>query len=127
MAMKQREGFTLISVLVAVVLLSTGIMALARSMWYVAKVTRTENQRTQALELATQYMEELRERDPWGLVNEGPTTIDTLGAVNANGTFTRQVAVTNEGTQLVRVTLTVTPRSSRPLVLRTLIFKVSTS
>lgn len=125
--MKQREGFTLISVLVAVVLLSTGIMALARSMWFVANVTRTENQRTQALELATQYMEELRERDPWGLTNEGPTTIDTLGVANAQGTFTRQVIVTNEGTQLMRVVLKVTPRNSRPLFLTTMIFKVTTS
>jgi type IV pilus assembly protein PilV len=124
--MKQRDGFTLVSVLVAVVLLSSGIMALANSMYYVSKVTRRENQRTQALQLATQYMEVLRERDPWTLTSEAATTIDSLGVVNANGAFTRQVTVTNENAQLLRIVLVVTPRNAAPMRLTTLIYKVTT-
>jgi type IV pilus assembly protein PilV len=125
--MKQRKGFTLISVIIAMVLLSVGIMALANSMFFVAKVTRTEIQRTQALQLASQYIEEVRARDPWTLATEAPALIDSTGALNAQGTFTRGMVVSDEGLQLLRVVLTVTPRNNvHPIKLTTLIFKVAT-
>jgi Tfp pilus assembly protein PilV len=113
--MKQRDGFTLISVIVAITLLSVGVMAMANSMFYITKVTRLENQRTQALQLASLHMEDLRARNPWTLASETSTVVDSTGAANANGQFTRSVAVT------------ITPRNSdRPIRLTTLIFKVLT-
>jgi Tfp pilus assembly protein PilV len=125
--MKNRDGFTLISVIIAVTLLSVGILALANSMYHVVRVTRIENQRTHALQIATLYMEEVRSRNPWTLASEGPTMVDSLGTANASGTFTRQMTVTSENAQLVRVVLTVTPRgTTRHIRLTTLIFKVLT-
>ena len=124
---QNRKGFTLISVIIAIVLLSVGIMAMANTMYWATKRTRMEIQRTQALELASQYIEEVRARDPWTLANEAATIIDSTGAANAQGTFTRQMTVTDEGSQLVRVVLVLTPRNNdRPIRLTTLIFKVST-
>ena len=127
--MRKRDGFTLISVIIAIVLLSVGVMALANSMYYIARVTRTETQRTQALELASQYIEDLRARDPWGISSEALANIDSTGAVNVNGAFTRQLTVTNEGIQLLRLVLVVKARAgTRPpsITLTTLMFKVAT-
>lgn len=122
-----RQGFTLISVIIALVLLSVGIMAMANSMFYVTQRTRIEIQRTQALELASQYLEEVRARDPWTLVSEASAIIDSTGAVNAQGTFTRLLTVSDMGVQLLRVVLVVTPRNNdRPIRLTTMIFKVTT-
>ena len=121
----RRAGFTLISVLVAITLLSVGIMALARMQFTIVRVTREESSRTMALQLATTYLEEVRSRDPWTLSTEAATAIDSTGAVNAAGTFTRQLTVTNLGTQLLRVTVAVTPRDARAISLQTMIFRVS--
>lgn len=121
----RRAGFTLISVLVAITLLSIGIMALARMQFTITRVTREESSRTMALQLATTYLEEVRSRDPWTLSTEAATAIDSTGAVNAAGAFTRQLTVTNLGTQLLRVTVAVTPREARTISLQTMIFRVS--
>ncbi len=121
----RRAGFTLVSVMVAILLLSVGIMALAQTQFLVVKVTRQEAARSQALQLATTYLEEVRARNAWLLTNEGPSLIDSLGTVNANGTFTRQLTVTPQGTQLLRVQLAVTPRLGNPVILQTMIFRVS--
>ena len=121
----RRAGFTLISVLVAITLLSIGIMALARMQFTITRVTREESSRTMALQLATTYLEEVRSRDPWTLSTEAATAIDSTGAVNAAGAFTRQLTVTNLGTQLLRVTVAVTPREARAISLQTMIFRVS--
>ncbi len=120
-----RQGFTLISVMVALVLLSVGIMALARTQFMVVRVTRQENARSQALQLATMYLEEVRARDAWSLSSEGPSTIDSTGVVNASGTFTRQLTVTPMGSQLLRVQLAITPRRASPVRIETMIFRVS--
>jgi type IV pilus assembly protein PilV len=121
----RRAGFTLVSVMVAIVLLSVGIMALARTQFMVVRVTRQENSRSQALQLATMYLEEVRARDAWSLANEGPSTIDSTGAINVNGVFTRQLTVSQLGTQLLRVQLSVTPRMANPVRIETMIFRVS--
>lgn len=126
--MKQREGFTLISVMVAVVLLSIGVMSLAKTQFMIAKVTNRQNQREQALELASEYLEEVRARDPWGLTNEATAAIDSTGAVNSAGKFTRTMTVADQGTQLESVRLVVRPRygvSMDSVVINTMIFKVS--
>jgi type IV pilus modification protein PilV len=122
---RSRQGFSLISVMVALVLLSVGIMALARTQFMVVRVTRQESARSQALQLATAYLEEVRARDAWSLASEAPATIDSTGALAANGPFTRELTVTPMGTQLLRVQLSVTPRLASPIQFETMIFRVS--
>lgn len=121
---ERREGFTLISVIVAIVLLSVGIMALASAQFTAVRQARIEIQRTQAIQLVSAYAEEVRARNPWTLTNEGPTAIDSTGTVNAQGTFTRRVIVTDENQQLLRAVITVQPTGSKAVKVETLIFKV---
>jgi Tfp pilus assembly protein PilV len=120
----RRDGFTLISVMVAITLLSVGVLALASAQFTAVRQARIELQRTQAIQLVSAYAEEIRARNPWTLTNEGPIAIDSTGAVNAQGTFTRRVVVTEEGTQLMRAVITVQPRASKAVKIETLIFKV---
>ena len=123
MSASRREGFTLISVIIAIVLLSVGVMALAGAQFTAVRQARLELQRTQAIQLVSAYAEEVRARNPWTLTNEGPTTIDSTGAVNAAGRFTRRVVVTDEGSQLLRAVITVQPRAAKVVRVETLIFK----
>jgi Tfp pilus assembly protein PilV len=123
MKLTRRDGFTLISVLIAITLLSVGIMALAGAQFTAVRQTRLELQRTQAIQLVSAYAEEIRARNPWTLTNEGPTSIDSTGAVSAQGTYTRRVVVTDEGTQLLRAVITVQPRAAKAVRIETLIFK----
>jgi type IV pilus assembly protein PilV len=128
MAMKQRDGFTLLSVMVAMVLLSIGVMALAKTQFMVAAVTNQQSQKEQALQLASAYLEEVRSRDPWGLATEALATIDSTGAVNSAGKFTRAMTVADVGSQLESIQLTVTPKfgvHTRSVVINTFIFKVA--
>jgi type IV pilus assembly protein PilV len=131
MAMKQREGFTLVSVIVAVMLLSVGIMALANAQFYAVRRASLENQKTLAIQLLSAYAEEIRSRDPWTLANEGPVTIDSTGAVNAQGKFVRRLVVSDEAAQLLRAQLWVVPIRANAAAARgdtvrleTMIFKV---
>ena len=129
--MKKREGFTLISVMIAVVMLSVGIMALAKTQFLVVQQTRIDAQREQSLQLASMYIEILRTRDPWTITSEGPNVIDETGAIVAGGKFTRTLTASDEGPQLLRITLTVTPNTGRvadrrTVTLHTFIFKVLT-
>jgi Tfp pilus assembly protein PilV len=121
----QRTGFTLISVLFALTLLSIGIMALARLQFTITRVAREESSRTTALQLAASYLEEVRARDPWSLANEGPHPVDSTGIVNAGGTFTRQLIVGSINPQLLRVRVAVTPTQARPVTLETMIFRAA--
>lgn len=123
MTARRRDGFTLISVLIAITLLSIGVMALASAQYTAVRQTRLELQRTQAIQLVSAYAEEVRARNPWTLTNEGPIAIDSTGAVNPAGTYTRRVVVTDEGSLLLRAVITIQPRNAKPVRVETLIFK----
>ncbi|HKS07032.1 MAG TPA: prepilin-type N-terminal cleavage/methylation domain-containing protein [Gemmatimonadaceae bacterium] len=123
MSAPRRDGFTLISVIIAITLLSVGVMALAGAQFTAVRQTRLELQRTQAIQLVSAYAEEIRSRNPWTLTNEGPVSVDSTGAVNPAGRYTRRVVVTDEGTQLLRAVITVQPRNAKVVRIETLIFK----
>ncbi|HEY7027639.1 MAG TPA: prepilin-type N-terminal cleavage/methylation domain-containing protein [Gemmatimonadales bacterium] len=121
---KNEGGFTLISVLIAIVMLSVGLVALARSQ---AMLMTTQNRLANAntaLSIARGYVEQVRGRDPWTLATEAPVAVDELGIVAANGTYRRSMDVTLDATNLARVTVTVTfPRQSQPVQVITLIYR----
>jgi Tfp pilus assembly protein PilV len=124
--MKQRSeeaGFTLISVMVAVVLLVIGVLALARTQSLVLAAHSTAGSRTSAVEIARDYLETLRSRDPATLQSEAAIRVDESGAANANGAYTRTVDVQVLTTNLKRVTVQVTtPRSRNPVSLMTMAY-----
>lgn len=106
---RSRAGYTLVSVIVAMVLLLVGIAALARTQMMAIVSQRGDAGRGQALALAAAYMEELRSRDANSIAPEPLVVIDSLGTVNANGKFRRLVTVTNDASNLIRVTVSITP------------------
>ena len=61
--MRRRDGFTLVSVLVAVVLLSIAIVALGWTQAVAAATEARAAHQTHALAVARAYMEEVRARD----------------------------------------------------------------
>ena len=122
--LRNEGGFSLISVLIAIVMLSVGLVALARSQsMLMTTQNRLANANT-ALSIARGYMEQVRGRDPWTLATEPPVAVDELGVVNAGGTYQRSMDVTLDASNLARVTVRVTfPRQTMPVEVITLIYR----
>ena len=122
--LKNEGGFTLISVLIAIVMLSVGLVALSRSQ---ALLMTTQNRlanANNALSIARGYMEQVRGRDPWGLATEAPVAVDELGIPSVTGTYRRSMDVTLDAANLARVTVQVTfPRQTQPVQVITLIYR----
>lgn len=126
-SVKNQSGFTLISVLIAIVMLSIGLVAMSRSQTILmASQNRMANGNT-ALALARAYLEQVRGRDPWTLAPEAPVAVDELGVVTPNGSYQRSMDVTLDAPNLARVTVRVTyPQQTAPTELITLIYRGST-
>ncbi|MEO8031137.1 MAG: hypothetical protein ABJC74_14825 [Gemmatimonadota bacterium] len=122
---RSREaGFTLVSVMIAVCLLSLGLMALAKAQGVLARSETDTANRSSALAIAQGYTEVVRSRDPYTLVSEAATLVDANGAVNLAGKYSRATTVSSDQPNLLRVIVTVTyPRAQSPLQIVTLIYK----
>jgi type IV pilus assembly protein PilV len=120
---RARRGFTLISVIIAIVLLSVGVLALAGANATALRVFNTEGVRTTALQIARAHMESLRGRDPTTLTSEGAVAVNELGVPAAGGRFSRTVTVTTVDSALVSVQVQVTAQTGRPVVLETQVFR----
>jgi Tfp pilus assembly protein PilV len=117
---RNESGFSLVSVLIALTILSVGIMALARTNFVVLRAQREAASRTTALAVARAYLEELRGRNAGALATETPMPVDEEGKANSAGLYTRSVEVEDLATNLKRVTVTVTgPRLGAPVRLVT--------
>jgi Tfp pilus assembly protein PilV len=115
-----RPGFALLSLMVAVVLLATGVMAIGAANTARLRSQTHSTARSAGLNVARTYLESVRGRDPWSLVTESPQTVDGSGNVTPQGEFTRQLHVTVNQTNLVTVEVVVTsPRLTSPIRLRT--------
>ena len=123
MGIKDQRGYSLISMMVAMVLLSVGVLALMRTTGEIVEGYATTSVRTTALSIARGYLEELRTRDPATLVTEAAVTVNSSGVADAGGNFSRAVTVTSPQTNLRQVVVTVNfPRGARPIELVTLVF-----
>lgn len=125
---RPREGgFTLISVLVAVVMLAFGLMALARTQSILMTSETGVANRSAALGVAAGYLEQLRSRDPATLASEAPVAVDAEGQPAAGGPYYRSTVVSPDQANLLRVRVLVTfARASTPIELITLIYRKST-
>lgn len=118
-----KQGFSLISTLIAVVILAIGILALAKTSAGVVRAGAQAASRTEAVSVARAYMEEVRSRQPAALISEAAVACDREGVPNANGPYTRSVVVTDVSSNLKSVRVVVTmPNSSVPVELVTLAF-----
>jgi type IV pilus assembly protein PilV len=121
---QRRAGFTLVSVIVALVLLTVGVMALANANLYALRAVNSETDRTTGLQIARSYMETLRGRDPTLLASEAEARVNDIGTVAASGRFLRTTTVTTLSTLLSRVTVQVRlPRGNTPIVMETLVYR----
>ena len=123
MGIKNQQGYSLISMMVAMVLLSVGVLALMRTTGEIVEGYGTTSIRTTALSIARGYLEELRTRDPATLATEAAVTVNDSGVADVNGNFSRSVTVTSPQGNLRQVVVTVNfPRAARPIELITLVF-----
>jgi len=123
MTRNREAGFTLMSVILAVVILSVGLLALGRSQGMLIRAQATSSERSVALGIARNYIEEVRSRasDP---AAEPAVTVDETGALAAAGAYSRSLEVADLGNNLFRTTCSVTyPRGPRPIEIVTLIYR----
>jgi len=117
-------GFTLVSVMIAVILLSLGLIALAKAEGVLARAQTDTANRSSALAIAQGYTEVIRSRDPAVLVSESAVQVDANGQPAVSGLYSRATTVTSDAANLLRVTVTVNyPRASAPIRIVTLIYK----
>ncbi|UCF41968.1 MAG: prepilin-type N-terminal cleavage/methylation domain-containing protein [Gemmatimonadota bacterium] len=121
--MRRESGFTLISVLIAMVLLSVGIMALARAGGEVIAARSTASIKVNALAIARAHIERIRAQPPQDVKAEAPVQVDESGLMNSGGAYTRTVIVDALDPTLIRVKVQVDyPRATLPVELVTLIY-----
>ncbi len=121
--MRKESGFTLISVMIALVLLSVGIMALARAGGEVAVARTASAVKTNAVAIARGHMEWLRSRPPQDLADESGVRVNDAGELDGAGAYTRSVKLTTETATLVNVKVIVDyPRAREPVEIVTLIY-----
>ncbi len=121
---RRRDGFTLISVMMAVMLLTIGLLALGRTQTVLLGAQATAASRTSSLSVARAYMEEVRARDPWVLASESATRISLDGLVDGDGPLRRELSVDEAQDNLLRVTVTVAgTRNDTPVELVTYVYK----
>jgi hypothetical protein len=126
-AAAQRPGFALLSLMVAVVLLATGVMAIGAANTARLRSQTVSTARSAGLNVARTYLENVRGRDPWGLATETAAQVDGTGAVNPSGEFTRVLNVTVLQANLLAIEVVVTgPRLSAPIRLVTNVYRGGT-
>jgi Tfp pilus assembly protein PilV len=115
----QRRGIALVSVMVAILLLSTGVMAIAAANASRIRSQSQSSTRGTALNIARTYLEDVRARNPWTLASEAVVRTDAAGVVTPGGAFTRELIVTVERANLLRLEVVVTGPGATPIRLLT--------
>jgi Tfp pilus assembly protein PilV len=106
--------------IVAMVLLTVGMLALGNANTNTIKGQTLAQNRTNALAIGRAYLEEVRSRDPWALESESEVTVGPDGVADAEGVYRRRMDVTEERNNLLLVELYVAyPRSEAPVRLST--------
>ena len=115
-----RCGFAMLSVMVAVVLLATGVMAIGAANTARIRSQTQSTARSTALNVARSYLETVRGRDPWSVAPEPMMRVSASGEPDAAGAYTRELLVTVERVNLLRLEVVVTgPGLAAPIRLIT--------
>ncbi len=83
----------MVSVLVAIVLLSAGVVVLSTSSVFLTSLRNEASVRSVAASLALGYMEDIKTRERGTLVSEDPAKINEKGELDEGGDFLRVVDV----------------------------------
>ncbi len=124
MAVKNaRAGFTLISVMVALVMLAVGVLTLSRTLTGAVEANTRAGNRTIALDIARQRMEFLRSQDPGvlsGFAEPSGIMVGDDGRPSVQGRYKRSVEMNGIRTGLMQVRVRVEwPRMTSPVELVT--------
>lgn len=121
---RTRRGFTIVSLLVAIILLTVGMISLAGANAQTVTMQTVSQNRTSAIAIARAYMEQVRTRDPWSIVSESPTAVNSEGQAVANGPYRRTLTVTTTRQNLIKLDVSVDyPRGAQPVQLTTSFFR----
>jgi len=123
--MQRETGFTLVSVMIAIVLISVGLLGMFGTQVGAYAMQTHANARTGAVEVARAYMEEIKARDPrtFAGLPTGEEQVNEAGNLDSGGIFTRQVVVAPGGDHLKQLTVTVDfPKATQPVKLVTLVY-----
>ncbi len=118
-----RAGFTLISVMIALLMLSVGVLTLSRTLTKAVEANSRAGNRTIALDIARQRMEFLRSQDPGilsGFADPGGVMVGDDGRPSLQGKYKRSVVMNGIRTGLMQVRVRVEwPRMNAPVELVT--------
>ncbi len=115
-------GFGLISVMVALILLSIGVLSVSQVLTQSVTMQTIVAMRTTGLDIARSYMEEVKGRDPLTLVSESPVQVNERGEEDSDGSYTREITVVSVDLHLDEVVVIVTLPRSNPIRLLTWIY-----
>ena len=116
----ERAGFALLAIMVAVVLLATGVMAIGAANTMRIRSQTQSTACSTALNVARTYLENVRGRDPWTIAAESQVRVNAAGQLDPAGAFTRELIVMVERTNLLRLEVVVTgPANTAPIRLIT--------
>lgn len=123
----KRSGFALLSLMVAVVLLATGVMAIGAANTARLRSQTQSSARSAALNVARSYLESVRGRDAFSIATESAVRVDGSGVVAPSGEFTRTMQVTVVQANLITIEITVIgPRMLAPVRLITSAYRGGT-
>ncbi len=120
--LRHDAGFGLVSVMVAIVLLSVGVLSLSQVLTQSVSMQTIIAGRTTALDVARSYMEEVKGLDPLLVAATPEVRVNETGEVDSNGMFTRELLITTVSLHLVEATVIVTLPRSNPIRLVTWIY-----
>ncbi len=106
------RGFSILTVLIAVVLVSVAVVALSGTTVYVLSIQTESSVRSSAAGVAAAYMEEVKTRNTTTLVSEPQTSVLSSGLAQASATFLRELKV-EDGAAPRSKLVTVTVRYPR--------------
>ncbi|WP_309670680.1 prepilin-type N-terminal cleavage/methylation domain-containing protein [Gemmatimonas sp.] len=121
---RARRGFTLVSMIVAIILLAVGLSSLASANASTIKLQTLAQNRTNAIAIGRSYLEQVRTRDPWLVQTESSVRLGAEGTPDASGPYVRTMTVTETRQNLVKIEVKVDyPRAATPVLLTTLLFR----
>jgi type IV pilus assembly protein PilV len=121
--MRNKAGFTLISVMIAMVLLSVGVLALVRTGGEVMAARTNSAIKINAVAIARGHMEWVRSLPPQDVKTEAVVRVNASGVADGQGHYSRSVTVVQTEATLLEVRVKVDyPRAREPVELITLVY-----
>lgn len=119
-----RRGFSLVAVLIAVVVLSIGLLSVSGTMASLVRSQTEADVRSASVAVARSYLEQVRARDPRTVASEPAVAVGLDGVPAADGPLLRSVAVTEPQPSLLLVTVRVASRrAAMPVELITYVYR----